>query len=138
MTRIPLIVTILPVLLTAFLVRQYLPEIWTAPRLAGLIILIVGMTLLVIARIQLGNAFSVSPRASHLVTRGLYSRIRNPVYVFSALALAGFILYLGQPNLFWIFAVLLPLQIFRARAEARILEQRFGDEYRQYRTTTWF
>jgi protein-S-isoprenylcysteine O-methyltransferase Ste14 len=110
----------------------------TAPRIAGLIILIAAMALLVIARIQLGNAFSVSPRASHLVTRGLYSRIRNPVYIFSAIALGGFILYLGQPNLFWIFAVLLPLQIFRARAEARVLEQRFGDEYRRYRATTWF
>jgi protein-S-isoprenylcysteine O-methyltransferase Ste14 len=104
----------------------------------GLAILILAMSLLVLARVQLGNAFSVAPHATQLVTHGLYSRLRNPVYVFSALALAGFILYLGQLNLFWIFAVLLPLQVLRARAEARVLEERFGEQYRLYRTSTWF
>jgi protein-S-isoprenylcysteine O-methyltransferase Ste14 len=30
------------------------------------------------------------------------------------------------------------LQITRARAEARVLEAHFGDEYRRYRASTWF
>jgi protein-S-isoprenylcysteine O-methyltransferase Ste14 len=132
------IVTIVPLLLIAFLIRQFSPAMWSAPRVAGLVILIVAMTLLVIARVQLGNSFSVSPRATQLVTRGLYSRIRNPVYVFSSVALAGFILYLGRPRFFLVFVILIPLQAFRARAEARVLGNRFGDEYRKYRATTWF
>ncbi len=138
MKRSALLVTILPIALTPYLIFQYLPGIWSLSSVLGLALLILAMALLVVARVQLGNAFSVAPRATQLVTHGLYSRIRNPVYVFSALALAGFILYLGQLNLFWIFAVLLPLQILRARAEARVLEERFGEQYRQYRTSTWF
>lgn len=133
-----LVATILPIVLTPFLIFEYLPAFWTVANLAGLVVLIAAMTLLVVARVQLGNAFSVSPKATQLVTHGLYSRIRNPVYVFSALALAGFVLYLGQHNLFWIFAILVPLQVLRARAEARVLEQRFGEEYRRYKASTWF
>jgi len=37
--------------------------------------------------------------------------------------------------------VLLPLpamQVWRARAEAKVLEARFGEEYRRYRAGTWF
>jgi protein-S-isoprenylcysteine O-methyltransferase Ste14 len=30
------------------------------------------------------------------------------------------------------------LQIIRARAESRVLEEHFGDEYRRYRASTWF
>lgn len=138
MKRSALLVTILPIVVTPYLVFEYLPAVWSVARVAGLAILVTAMALLVLARVQLGNSFSVTPQAAQLVTHGLYSRIRNPVYVFSALALAGFILYLGQPNLLWIFAVLLPLQILRARAEARVLEQRFGEQYRQYRASTWF
>ena len=133
-----LLATILPIVLTPFLIFEYLPEVWTFSNLAGLAILVPSMALLVLARVQLGNAFSVAPHATQLVTHGLYSRIRNPVYVFSAVALAGFILYFGRPVFFWIFAGLLPLQILRARAEARVLEERFGEQYRQYRASTWF
>jgi protein-S-isoprenylcysteine O-methyltransferase Ste14 len=138
MKRSALLVTILPIVVTPYLIFRYLPAVWSLSSVLGLAILILAMSLLVLARVQLGNAFSVAPHATQLVTHGLYSRLRNPVYVFSALALAGFILYLGQLNLFWIFAVLLPLQVLRARAEARVLEERFGEQYRLYRTSTWF
>jgi protein-S-isoprenylcysteine O-methyltransferase Ste14 len=30
------------------------------------------------------------------------------------------------------------MQIFRAKNEARVLENAFGDEYREYRRKTWF
>ena len=39
-----------------------------------------------LARWQLGDAFSVAPEARRLVTRGLYARIRHPIYVFGTLA----------------------------------------------------
>ncbi len=52
--------------------------------------------------------------------------------------LAGLILYLDR---LWFLLLLIPLlllQVFRARREARLLEQRFGDAYRRYRARTWF
>jgi protein-S-isoprenylcysteine O-methyltransferase Ste14 len=30
------------------------------------------------------------------------------------------------------------MQVWRARNEARVLEAKFGDTYRQYRAKTWF
>ena len=39
-----------------------------------------------VARWQLGDAFSLTAKAQHQVTRGLYSKIRHPIYVFGMLA----------------------------------------------------
>lgn len=110
----------------------------TPNRAVGLAIALPALLLLMTARIQLGRAFSVRAKASNLVTTGLYSRIRNPIYVFSALAILGFIIWTGQLALLLIFAVLIPAQIIRSRKESLVLEEKFGDEYREYRRKTWF
>jgi protein-S-isoprenylcysteine O-methyltransferase Ste14 len=111
---------------------------FTPMRLAGVALVILAFPLLLVARIQLGAAFSVQARASQLVTTGLYARIRNPIYVFSALLIAGAILWTERLVLLLIFAVLIPLQIVRARKEAQVLEAKFGDEYLEYKRKTWF
>ena len=111
---------------------------WTPARIAGVVIGLPSVVLLVLARIELGGSFSVRPKAQTLVTHGLYSRIRNPIYLFGGLAIAGAFLYINQPLYLWIFVVLIPLQIYRARQESKVLEARFGDEYRQYKSRSWF
>ena len=110
----------------------------TAVRMVGLIFTVGGLSMLTIARIQLGNSFSIAPQAKQLVTRGLYSRIRNPIYLFSALTIAGLFIYMERLFLLVFLAALIPLQYLRARQESRVLEERFGDEYRRYKAATWF
>src|ERR1700694_1995199 len=95
-----------------------------------------GPLLLTISRIQLGNSFSLAPQASQLVTRGIYSRIRNPIYVFGTIVLSGLFLFLERPYLLLLLVPILILQI--GRAEARVLEQHFGDQYLHYKAKTWF
>lgn len=107
-------------------------------RIAGVAIALPSFILLVAARLQLGRAFSVQAKATELVTTGLYSRIRNPIYVFGALMIAGFIVWTGRPLLLLIFLILIPLQIYRSRKEAAILEQKFGSAYVEYKKQTWF
>jgi len=34
--------------------------------------------------------------------------------------------------------IIVPMQIVRAWREARVLEERFGDDYRAYLARTWF
>ena len=108
-------------------------------RIAGICLMIPGLTLWLVAQFQLGDSFSVQPQARHLVTHGIYSRIRNPIYVFSTIFLVGMMLFLGWPELMLVvLSAIVVMQLFRARAEARILEEKFGDEYREYRRKTWF
>jgi protein-S-isoprenylcysteine O-methyltransferase Ste14 len=58
---------------------------WNAERWIGLSIAVPSTILLLVSRFQLGRSFAVTPQARELVTTGLYSRIRNPMYVFSTL-----------------------------------------------------
>ncbi|SRR5712692_5757039 len=111
---------------------------WNAARWIGLVIAAPSAVFLFIARYQLGRSFSVTPQARELVTHGLYSKIRNPIYVFSGLLVLGFLLTLQRPNLLLILLVLIPIQIVRARKEAQVLEAKFGDTYREYKKKTWF
>jgi protein-S-isoprenylcysteine O-methyltransferase Ste14 len=105
---------------------------------AGGLVLLVGLPLLGLARRQLGSAFAVTPQAKGLVTRGLYSKIPHPMYVFLDLALLGAIVVLRQAWLLVIWAGLVLVQVWQARREAKVLEQAFGDTYRHYRRRTWW
>jgi protein-S-isoprenylcysteine O-methyltransferase Ste14 len=129
---------VLIVIFAGVFFRQALLLPWTANRIAGLTIAAPALLLVLTARIQLGRAFSVRAKASNLVTSGLYSRIRNPIYVFSALFILGIIIWSGRPAFLLLLAILIPVQIVRSRRESAVLEAKFGDEYRQYKRNTWF
>ena len=111
---------------------------WTVPRAAGVAIALPAFALFVLARIQLGRAFRVQAKATTLVTTGLYSRIRNPIYFFGGLMIAGAIVFANKPWLFLIFAILVPLQVYRVRKEDQVLEEKFGAAYVDYKRQTWF
>jgi protein-S-isoprenylcysteine O-methyltransferase Ste14 len=133
------VLTLVLILLVIIFVGVHFASLpWTPTRIAGVVIGVPSLALLVLARIQLGGSFSVRPKAQTLVTHGLYSRIRNPIYLFGGLVIAGAFLYINQPRAIWLFGALIPLQIYRARQEGKVLEARFGDEYRQYKSGTWF
>jgi protein-S-isoprenylcysteine O-methyltransferase Ste14 len=104
----------------------------------SLAVMAAAFCLFAAARIQLGSSFSVAAKAQHLVTGGVYSKIRNPIYVFGGLLLGALMVYVGRPVLLVVFVVLIPMQIVRARKESRVLEEAFGDEYRAYKARTWF
>lgn len=111
---------------------------WSSLQTVGLALLVVGFILWTVARFQLGASFAVTAQARQLVSHGIYSKIRNPIYVFGACIIAGVILLVGRPMWLLIFAVVIPMQIWRARKEAAVLEAKFGDAYRAYRASTWF
>jgi protein-S-isoprenylcysteine O-methyltransferase Ste14 len=115
-----------------------LPTPWNWAHWLGLAIATPAVVLLFMARSELGRSFSVTPQARQLVSHGIYSKIRNPIYVFSAMLIFGFLLALQKPIVFLSLAILIPVQIVRARQESKVLEEKFGDEYRQYKRSTWF
>jgi protein-S-isoprenylcysteine O-methyltransferase Ste14 len=123
---------------SAYLFGYLLQLPLTPTRLVGMSLAAVSFVLWATGRIQLGKSFSLKPMAIAIVSRGIYSKIRNPIYVFSALWIVGFVLALGRPAWLAILVPVIPMQVTRARREARILEATFGDAYREYRKRTWF
>ena len=107
-------------------------------RAVGLGLAILAFALWATARLQIGASFSVQPKAKVLVTHGIYSRIRNPIYIFGMVWIVGLILAIGEPWLLLIVLVLAPMQVVRAKREASVLEAKFGDQYRAYQRRTWF
>ena len=114
------------------------PEPYGPMRLIGLLVALIGLAGVIVSRYTLGRSFSIAPKATALVTSGIYSRIRNPIYVSGMIFLIGVVLIVERPKLLAVLLVLIPMQIIRARRDAAVLEAKFGDAYREYRKRTWF
>jgi protein-S-isoprenylcysteine O-methyltransferase Ste14 len=111
---------------------------WTPVTIAGGVLAGAAVVGLVMARLQLGASFSVKAKATKLVTTGVYAKIRNPIYVFGGLFLVGLALVLENWLLLIVVAILVPVQMARARKEEAVLHQAFGEEYERYKAGTWF
>ena len=117
----------------------YAPEVeWSTAKLIGAVIAGIALPLFVLARLQLGSSFSIKAKAGRLVTTGLYSRIRNPIYLFGGLFLVGLSLFFSVWGPLVVALVIVPLQVVRARREERVLAEAFGEEYERYKSKTWF
>src|SRR5579864_1442101 len=103
-----------------------LPTPWNAQRYIGTVLAVVGISFVGIARYQLGRSFSVRAEAHKLVTTGLYSKFRNPIYVFGMIMLAGLVLVLQRREGWIVLVAGVVGQTIRARREARVLEAAFG------------
>ena len=98
--------------------------------------MVLGLWLFYRSHTDLGTNWSVTlqTREEHsLVTTGIYSRIRHPMY--SAMFALGVAQALFLPN--WIVgpAYLVSfglLYVFRVRIEERMMLDRFGTEYEEY------
>jgi protein-S-isoprenylcysteine O-methyltransferase Ste14 len=111
---------------------------WTGLRIAGAAVAGTGLLMLIVARLQLGASFSIDAKAKELVTTGLYSKIRNPIYVAGELFLLGVAMVTGKWLLLLLVLALVPVQVVRARKEEQVLTQAFGEEYARYKAGTWF
>ncbi len=96
-----------------------------------------GFVCWTVARLQLGKSFTPLAEARALVTHGLYSKFRHPVYSFAFVAYLGVFLALHWSIALVFFVVLYSTQLLRIRKENAVLEQAFGEEYRRYKARTW-
>lgn len=105
--------------------------------LIGVLVAVVGFLLWLIARIQLGNAFTIAPEAHFIVSGGLYSKFRHPVYYFSTLAVIGLGIYIWLWPMLVVLAVMINLEAFRLQKEDEQLTKKFGQQYLEYKKSTW-
>ena len=106
----------------------------------GFIFVIIGASIAISARKTLGtnwaNAYEYQvKKKQELVTNGIYSLIRHPIYSGLCLGLIGGEL-IAQSYLVVIGFVLLVGGYLQARQEETILEKHFGSEYRSYMKRT--
>jgi protein-S-isoprenylcysteine O-methyltransferase Ste14 len=102
---------------------------------AALALLLAGHFLCAVTLLQLGRSFSVMPEARKLVTAGLYSRIRHPLYLAEAVATLGVFLQYRSAAAALLVAAQVAVQLWRMREEEKVLEAQFAD-YAAYRART--
>ncbi len=121
-----------------FAVAAFLLGPRIAPWYVGLCLAVVCVPPWFVARWQLGEAFSVKADARQLVTWGMYSKLRHPVYVFGGIAWLGALLALLGWGAVAIGLIVMAVEFRRAQREERVLAEAFGAEYELYRSRTWF
>jgi len=73
-------------------------------------------------------------KTSTLVTTGLYSFSRNPMYLAMLLALIGFAIARGHPlGLLPVIGFIIVIETLQIRPEEAVLEEKFGEHYRAYK-----
>lgn len=87
------------------------------------------------------RSLSIVPEARVLKVTGPYRFVRHPIYFGQFLAQAGVWLVFANTNAVWIgfYICFVILQLVRTRMEDRVLEEAFGDMFRDWkRRTFWF
>lgn len=103
-------------------------------RWTGLGAVLAGAAVSVGGMWQLGGVENID----HLVTTGLFSKVRHPMYLGFILWIVGWCAYTGAPaNLFLAPAGLASVLLWRHLEEAE-LSSAYADEYRGYRASTWW
>ena len=82
---------------------------------------------------------AVLPERERLVTHRVYRYLRHSIYIGIILTLGGLFLACGSKIcLVYVFVVVVPLNVFRARVEEVVLQEQLGEAYQQYRAGTFF
>ncbi len=127
--------TALGVITWDFVVLQKM--MWRADlvTVSGMILILVGVTLRVHARITLGRYFLHGIRTvegHELIRKGMYRYVRHPGY------LGAMLIYVGTPLLFRsvyglvLMIPLIPLILYRIHIEEAMLIETFGEQYKDY------
>lgn len=111
----------------------------TGLRLVGLVIYLGGLSLAILARLQLGKNWANIEdyqvlAGQSLVQKGIYRSIRHPIYTGDILLLLGLELALNS----WLVLGIIPLAFYvyqQAQTEERLLAQKLPG-YQEYRLRT--
>jgi len=135
-TPIPLIVIVF--IFFRPVIDPALDNILTA---VGLLVLILGELIRIFS---VGYSFSGTSgrenflRADNLNVSGIYSIVRNPLYIGNLLIYTGLLIAYSNVYALLFFDVLLILQYYSIiKAEESYLEKTYGDEYKKYKSSIY-
>ena len=108
-------------------------------RVSGLVLMIFGFLLMLIAQIHLGKSWRVGideQTKDVLVTSGLYAFSRNPIFLALNMIFLSF--FFAIPNyIFLVFAIVSLLSVhLQIKSEEKFLTQHYKEDYLKYCKTT--
>ncbi|MGA2622611.1 MAG: methyltransferase [Bacteroidota bacterium] len=109
-------------------------EVPSPVRWLGLAIFVFGTILAVGALIQLRGVENID----HLVTNGLFKKLRHPMYLGFISWIVGWSIYYSAMASLGIGVLGIASVLWWRRLEDARLEVQFGNRYHEYRPTTWF
>jgi protein-S-isoprenylcysteine O-methyltransferase Ste14 len=96
-----------------------------------------GLTLVLVGLMLRSWAAGTLLKSFQLTTTGLYSLIRNPLYVGSFIMMLGFCQLIDDPeNVFFVLGPFLAIYLLKVRDEERILSKNFGLQWQSYARAT--
>lgn len=101
----------------------------------GVILSAIGLGIIIISYIQMGRSFRIGIDANtkdKLITKGIFSLSRNPIYLGIDCIFLGFLL--TRPSFLFLVAVtlILPGVHFQILAEEKFLRAHYGREFEEY------
>jgi len=114
-----------------------------AAKISGVAIVTAGLILFAMAFVSFGDSWRVGVDAKspgRLVTRGVFTATRNPIYVFLDLWFIGIFLINGTLIFLLFAAAALAVLHWQILQEERFLTQHYGEPYQNYceRTARYF
>jgi protein-S-isoprenylcysteine O-methyltransferase Ste14 len=113
------------------------PSIREVVLAAGMLLIAAGLALVILARREFarkGEYTDPGHPTQHIMTSGVFSFSRNPMYLGIVIFLAGVALAADLP---WVLVLLVPslfaCQLVLIAPEERYLAAKFGEEYARYR-----
>lgn len=105
----------------------------------GFFLILVGLFLWVMGEVALGGKFNPFFEPRNLITTGIYSKTRHPIYIGLFFLCLGLNLLTGSVGgLIMTLFVLLPILLFTRVSEEVKLMKRFGERYLRYKRETLF
>ncbi|MDC1205496.1 hypothetical protein N8083_01460 [Candidatus Pacebacteria bacterium] len=104
----------------------------------GTLTTLIGYLFWFLSRYYLGKAYALLPEARYVVSDGIYSKIRHPLYISQMITLGGIIIFIENPKLWWLFLFVLLCQLYRKSQEEKLLIKKFVIKYTDYMKSTWF
>jgi protein-S-isoprenylcysteine O-methyltransferase Ste14 len=105
----------------------------------GFIIGGIGAVLIITGIMTLGKYFTASITPKGLVTHGIYSKVRHPIFMGVILVYLGIeLIFQSIYGLLLVGFVLIPFYVYSAIEEEKILSKMFKDKYTAYKKKTLF
>lgn len=105
----------------------------------GYSIIIIGIVLIIVAKKTLGEFFTTSIIPKGLVTHGIYSKIRHPMFFGAIIVFFGIsLIFSSIIGFLLVIFLLIPFFIYSAIEEETILKEKYKERYTKYKKNTFF